>query len=232
MTFFAPDEKDKQINALVEQLAAVAKRGKAGAFTYSPSKWWIEFSSLVKAHGLETVQKVLKWHISHYGEELVPVARSASAFRTKWDAIRKAMISSDETVESVEPDIMDMSDKLLANYKYPVEIARLLPIILQRTKDNWGKFLTRLRQVEAPGQREGNFILMVCNSYGHNFPEEWGHLIGEQFGNMEHYRGAPLRLVFTSESEIFRNSFWSKWESGWTGKIGTFSELLKKVSKK
>jgi hypothetical protein len=163
------------------------------------------------------------------GEEHIPHAFSASSFRLKFPAIKKAMETADVGLkEVIDDDTKKRVDLFLDAYNWPIEIRVALPQIMQRSKDNWTKLKTNLYKLES-SNREGLFIDSVINSKVYTFLSEWICFLGIKYNNLEHFTGNVNKLHFDIKSDLFYKSFWCEWCRNWTGDEHAFDSLLSKL---
>lgn len=234
MPFFSAKE-DKQCAEWVRKLYAIIVCHNKLAKRPNLKVWSSEFSKLRKAHTAETVESVLKWYCENFGNEFVPVCWSAATFREKFLQIKRAMDTSDDVTEAISPRNGDLAKRLMLEFPFPPEIAANLPLIVQRTRQNWESFCARMKQwvtqhSDGKPSREEQFMAVTVNSQT-LFVEDWVSLIGQKYGRMSHYTGPALSLAFKPESKAFVESFWRKWAFDWSGNPRAFDSLLDQLLK-
>lgn len=125
-------------------------RGIGLARSWSKSAWAREFATLRVAHDTFDIDKLLSWYNTHIGEDYVPVAHSAKAFRLKFDAIVEAKKRADRDNPQVE--ITDLGRQVgtsLRHLRWPKGTEADLLTAVQLTLDTYRAFLQRLGKVAS-----------------------------------------------------------------------------------
>lgn len=189
------------------------------------------FQILENKYHYAVVDKVLAWYCQHRGEEFCPYGDTAYHFRANFGKIRQAMEVSDDV--EVSQRNKDLAESLINNYKYPVEIASKLPMILQQTRNGWEIFCHRMAgyveppvSTRPPNDRYIAFMIRVLELHALVFVDNWGLYLHQRYGFMESYTGNTANLVWRSASTAFKESFWRKWSQEYCADAGAFDSLL------
>lgn len=213
---------------------ALLSTGKAQPKPEHIKSWSKAFLLLLKHKGENGLLPVLDWYISHIKDEFVPQAYSGDGFRQKYDAILKAMETSDDIpAEKIDARYVKLANKLANSLTYPVQITACLPVIAQRSADRWSEFSENMEVValKRKKEREERFVSEIENNYGQLFVENWLELIGIKYGHLICYTGPVLGLAFKADNKNFRQFFWLKWSAEWSGDPTAFLGLLNAIIK-
>jgi hypothetical protein len=196
--------------------------------------WMRQFILLRKEHGSELVGKVLDWYTQHIGEEFVPVAYSGQSFKVKFQAIKRAMETTD--FAEVEPTYLaqKMADGMTNLNPYPIEILSRLPVLIQKTMDSWDKFTescVKYATYGNPTDRDMSFLESIIILHSHNFVPEWWSLVSHKLHGLKTYAGNVNTWVFHPDSQLFLDSFWRRWSMDRSGVPTTFDRLLEEINK-
>ena len=232
MTFFASQHKDPQLAEWSDRLYKATANLRNKGTKPNMRTWESAFAHLRKDHTNESIDEVLSWYCQHVGEQYVPRVASAVTFRARFEQISKAMDNSMENVEEADEYSRGVADKALQEHKFPVEIANALPIIVQRSRENWKGFIGKIvEKIGGLTDRQQDFLDRVILLHGPVFVQSWLELIARQTGGLSHYTGPVLSLVFRPDSVVFKTSFWSDWSREWCGNSAAFDGLLEELLK-
>jgi hypothetical protein len=227
--FFKKEPKDEQALSWSNRLFGAIKSSKKGdPKVRDIEKWTKVFMSLRKNHQSDEIESVLTWYCQHIGEEFVPVAITAMQFKFKFPAIVRAMSEDDSLIETIEQRSIDLAQSLLRDYKFPPEIAGKLALIIQRSRINWWRFISK---VKTRTDRDAAFLLHVYELYSPVFVESWCCYLSQKYGFLQNYTGSISSLVFKPGSTAFRESFWRRWSDNWCANPNTFDDLLRESLK-
>lgn len=218
MTFYKEDV-DQQVIDWHKRLrdALIAKKMYKTALLVKSVN---EFRVLKKTYPEDKIDLVLDWYCKHAGEEFVPRVDGAKAFRMKFEDIVRAM-EREGGVRQVSAEAELMAKEALAINAWPVEVASVLPQIVQKSLDEWRLFSLFLSEIQ-----ETEFVKNVCQYFSIHFVDVWLATLHIKFGYREHYIGNPMDLAFSPSKSLFRESFWRKWSYQWTTQPNQFDKLL------
>ncbi len=186
-----------------------------------------KITALSKKVGVEEVEQAVNWYIEHFDEEFVPQIYSANALVSKFDALVRLMDQRDDPKdETIELRNKLQAETLDIEYSYPVEIAALLPLLVQRTRERWLAW-----RLDSEERREMEFLNNIRFKHSPTFVQDWMVFLFWRYGRMEHYFGSVMGLAFKPSSEAFKKHFWQKWSLEWSGYANTFDTLLENLTK-
>jgi len=174
----------------------------------------------------DTLVRVIDWYSKHIGEEFVPRALSPRVFYDRFDSLHKAMLTSDDPSELILPENLKLAHNLDRDYVFPIEVRSALPLLVQRSRDNWIAFLKELDEFKCDSERDSRFITNVFFAHAPYFIHRWFGMIAVKYGSMEHFTGPVMSLAFRANSKLFKDSFWRDWSMAWSGSPWTFDNLL------
>lgn len=236
LTPFRGDEsQNRDFDAMAKQLLdAVKSHGKLQR-PPDMDAWAMQFKRLVRAFPKGTVQTALSWYCNHLQEKGVPRLYSAQSFRKRFSDILTLAAQADDPSEIVPQEIRKLSNRLVNELNFPLEIRANLPIILKRTEEGTQKLIQTIHSNKErlwpdPQSRERQFLSWIGVLLPY-LPESWGVMLHERFGFMQHYGQPPLRLVLRPDHPLFRDQFWRVWSLEYTGHATTHDDTLQQIVK-
>jgi hypothetical protein len=230
-TFFQDQPTDAQLTEWANLLAtAIGKSRKKPALKPIEKK----LSPLRKRHGAQRVNDVLAWYCLHIGEEFVPQAYCGTTFSQKFEQIAKARASTDDLVDPMDDATKALATKLRDSCKFPVEISTKLETIIQKTKENWKVFSSKIYDAATSHktpERHRLFLCRICQQHSCTLVADWMLLISGKYGGLSHYTGNINNVIFRSDSKLFKESFWQEWSYMWCGNHFAFDYLLEQLLK-
>lgn len=231
MSFFPTEPEDQQLHDWSQRLYLIRKRLGKPKNHADVKAWDSEFRALRTKVGADVTEKALAWYEANAGKEYVPSLPTANIFRRKFDQLLGAMQRSG----TFFPEIrwIKEAERLKNQCTWPPEVAGRLPEIVQRTAENWGKWLEHLykKSLLDTGSRETRFLQTVLGHYSLNFIDNWMTTIHTKVSWKDHWDGNVLDLVFRPDSEKFKQSFWWDWSECWSCNPNTFDKLLEELLK-
>ena len=238
MGFFDDHTKpmDPQAKVWAETLRKTLSGKRKLSASYSLTSSVEEFTRLRRVQSPQRIETVLAWYVAHLGDEFCPQAYSARAFRDKFDQIARACDSSDNPQEEVSEESNATARRLVNEYKFPIEVAGRLPILLERSRKAWIVFRCKMESLREKGMslpakdtRHLAFLNWVLKNQSPVFVENWFVLLSSKYGHLPHYSGSSLNLAFKPNSPVFRESFWWAWSQEWCGEADTFDSVLREL---
>jgi hypothetical protein len=112
-------------------------------------KWAGEIGVLTRRHGIAAVQTLLDWYVQHIGQDWVPVAHSAKAFKSKFEAIGEARtrIERDAPLPSTPAGVR--IHKRLKTMHWSKGSDERLPQAVERHLVFWNNWLANAKKIAA-----------------------------------------------------------------------------------
>lgn len=199
-----------------------------------------EFYLLLKKHE-KKVKRCLSWYCKHMKDEFVPQAHTAKQFRLKFDVVYKAM-QADPSAHDYQAEDKRVSQYLLNSWNWPPEVAKVLPLLVKKTRLNWTKFLLvsrKLRKFLDKTTNNRTFDFMLGVRYmtfldnvvlqRQQFVDEWFADLHSRIGHFTYYNANVNKLAFHPESESFKNHLWARWSFDWCCRADTMDDLLRRL---
>jgi hypothetical protein len=230
MSFFGTQPRDSQIADWTIRLYKATSSFRNHGTKPNMRTWENAFAHMRRDYTNEDIDKVLTWYCANVGKQFVPRVASAVTFRARFEAIARAMENDLESAVEVDEVSVGMADKAMQEGKFPPEVAKALPVLVQRSRDNWQAFVGKIvERIGTLSERDQDFLDRVILMHGPVFVRSWIDLIGRQVGGLSHYTGPVLGLAFKPDSAAFKTSFWSDWSREWCGNAAAFDKLLEEL---
>jgi hypothetical protein len=225
---FFPETSDPAVE-LAKRLYSqgVKYRKTSGAF---PPTWARVFRTLLGRHDADKIGKILDWYVASHTSDSVPHSWHPTTFAANFDKLCLLQDMEDNASEVVSPANMGLAEQFANDLRFPVEIRAQLPLLVQRTRNNWNAFLHRAAELPHPSQREAAFLASPIH-HDPIFVRTWMELLCQKFGGLEHYTRPVLLLAFKADSKLFAESLWRDWSNEWSGNPCTFDSLLSRLSR-
>jgi len=230
MTFFTEQKPDRMDGWVLLLKQATQQFRQTRCFHVA---WKKEFALIQEKP--DRIEEVLKWYCDNIGKDYTPTAFTAQAFNRKFRQIEMAMMRTRKSSIAISPEMERLSKSLMDSFKFPPEVLIVLPQIAQVTDTNWQEFDRRMAnymmsQSDRDCNRDIRFIQHVRCFFSPCFTEMWLIHISKSIGRLENYSGDPMKLVFTKDSEKFKER-WKMWSYGWSTVADTFDRLLAELIK-
>lgn len=231
MVFFKGDKKKRAWDAASETLAESLLQSLTSAgllILQKPRKgiWERLIAKLRHDYGNSQAEQTIGWLCQNAGGQFTPRVRAPRDLEDKFEQIIRAMEASGTSLSVVvEPTNQMLAVSLGSDLPFPVEIAAILPNVLQRTQDNWLK-VRRLLESLVFEERDQKFVNHILERYSPTFKVDWLLFLSRRFGHLNHYHGPATATAFEPSHVWFRESFWQDWSRNWCGRADKFDGIL------
>lgn len=181
--------------------------------------WAKDFSKLRLVDKLtkKEIRETLDWYVSHFNEDYVPQAYSASGFRKKYFAIRRAMLRTVNIPTKVSEEAVLIVDSLLA-LTWPKGTKNELPITVQMSLKAYSDFIesrSKAGDSIARGEHKvrGGSLRQFVGFHAHmeyvltspkSFVLQWMRQLNDRLESWEEWSGNLRSMAFNVKSKQFQ----------------------------